>query len=278
SGATSCVRCFHLALRSPNVLQVHTEGLDKCYLTEERARASCPNEAALRARAAHTTHTEIILYKTRDHQGQPVREQYCPISGHFSFTSRGGPGGGGGFGGGGFGGGFGGGPRRDCPNAQMSQVDSCPSGSQLNMRYRNCNFPDFDVTYACLGHWEGPAGQHYLALLNRALFAEDASTGAVAMAFSSDSTCRSDLRNASWGFEALQLTPVAAQPWPDAADAAACRFPAWAQGRWQHLHVDGNTLVYRDHTNFRTYTARCVGGRAAPGEERFLVYARTQWK
>merc|ERR1711953_1385690 len=41
TGGLTCYKCFNLVLRSSNVLQIHTAGLDKCYTTEERAIADC---------------------------------------------------------------------------------------------------------------------------------------------------------------------------------------------------------------------------------------------
>ena len=58
-----------------------------------------------------------------------------------------------------------------------------------------------------------------------------------------------------------------------------CSFPEWMQGKWEHVHVDGGTMLLKDTRNFKTYTAKCVGQRspvAGMEEERFLVYARTQ--
>ena len=41
--------------------------------------------------------------------------------------------------------------------------------------------------------------------------------------------------------------------------------------------MDGDTLVLRDHRNFKTYTAKCVGQRSpVEREERFLIFARSQ--
>ena len=59
-----------------------------------------------------------------------------------------------------------------------------------------------------------------------------------------------------------------------------CDFPEWMQGKWEHVHVDGGTMLLKDTRNFKTYTAKCVG-QANPvahseDRERFLVYARTQ--
>ena len=56
----------------------------------------------------------------------------------------------------------------------------------------------------------------------------------------------------------------------------ACHLPAWAQGKWEHVHVSGGTMMLRDQRDFKTYTARCVGQKRARHPERFLIFARTQ--
>nr|CAD7602418.1 unnamed protein product [Timema genevievae] len=58
-------------------------------------------------------------------------------------------------------------------------------------------------------------------------------------------------------------------------DTSSCRFPSWTQGHWQYLYVEGNTLIYKDHHTFKTYTMRCLGSDSGAGE-RFLVFGRTQ--
>ena len=64
TGGITCYKCFNLVLRSSNVLQVHTAGLDKCYTTEERAVADCPTDVAVRERRAR----EIMLFRKFDDQ------------------------------------------------------------------------------------------------------------------------------------------------------------------------------------------------------------------
>ena len=59
TGGLTCYKCFNLVLRSSNVLQIHTAGLDKCYITEERAMADCPSDMMIRERRAR----EIMLYR-----------------------------------------------------------------------------------------------------------------------------------------------------------------------------------------------------------------------
>ena len=59
TGGLTCYKCFNLVLRSSNVLQIHTAGLDKCYTTEDRAVADCPSDIMIRERRAR----EIMLYR-----------------------------------------------------------------------------------------------------------------------------------------------------------------------------------------------------------------------
>lgn len=63
TGGLTCYKCFNLVLRSSNVLQIHTAGLDKCYTTEERAMADCPSDNMIRERRAR----EIMLYSKYTH-------------------------------------------------------------------------------------------------------------------------------------------------------------------------------------------------------------------
>ena len=54
------------------------------------------------------------------------------------------------------------------------------------------------------------------------------------------------------------------------------RFPQWAHGYWQHMYIEGNTLTYKDHSTFKTFTIRCLGPDLGV-TERFPAFARTQW-
>lgn len=54
------------------------------------------------------------------------------------------------------------------------------------------------------------------------------------------------------------------------------RFPQWAHGYWQHMYIEGNTLTYKDHSTFKTFTIRCLGPDLGVSE-RFPVFARSQW-
>ena len=105
------------------------------------------------------------------------------------------------------------------------------------------------------------------------MFREEVGTGRILLAFSADAACHGRLEDPSRGHERLVLYSAPSRPWPPAVRRATCSFPEWAQGHWQHAHVSDNTIVYKDVKNFRSYTARCVGG----GDEKFVIYSRSHW-
>ncbi len=176
--------------------------------------------------------------------------------------------------------------------------------------------PDFCAFAECMDNL--PRAEHATHLLTHRLFfpilqlyREDDSTGEIVLSLSSDSTCTSGLRSSSDGAETLSLRPRIPRPWPaevlrpPTESPDPCRLPRWAQGKWQHLHVSGGSLILRDQRDFKTYTARCVGRAEESGmmsnsirsrrhhrrhghhrhhnseeeeeeqEGRFLIYART---
>ena len=109
------------------------------------------------------------------------------------------------------------------------------------------------------------------------LYEENDSTGEIKMALSSDSTCTNHLRSSTKGYETLTLKPRPQKPWPESVQSNddTCSLPEWAQGKWEHLHIQGGTLLLKDHRNFKTYTAKCVNQAENLDDERFLLYART---
>ncbi|KAB7501779.1 hypothetical protein Anas_12123, partial [Armadillidium nasatum] len=58
TGGEECFRCFHVTLQSPNVFQIFTEGIDKCYIKSKSAKTSCPTTAEIKNKIAR----EIMLY------------------------------------------------------------------------------------------------------------------------------------------------------------------------------------------------------------------------
>lgn len=258
-----CIRCFHLKLLSRNILQVRTEGLDKCYTNEKAAEASCDNQDGFKT---------IILYKTKELAGEEITKAYCPINGRFSFVYN-----------------VNDGSENNVECSRpLSELDDCPkrSSSALNLRFRGCSFDNHDIKFECLGDWEGPDNQHYLALLDTrqqgeqrpqyrcALYKEDEHTGNIFMAFSSDSTCTTNLHSATSGFETLNLTAVDKTEWPPEVSSSNCRFQPWAQGKWEHMIVNENTVLYKDHSTYKTLTVRCVNEDSF-NAERMIVYIQS---
>lgn len=146
---SSCFRCFHIDLVARNVLRVHTaenDYISRCYTNEEKAIDSCPTIDNLTDRNAHK---EIILYKLFGYNGESIQRQYCPITGRyrFSYSADNGTG-----------------ELIEC-GGKDSEIDSCPSGSALNLRFRHCTFPSYEMTLECLGHWTGYDGLNYMAFL-----------------------------------------------------------------------------------------------------------------
>ncbi|XP_062556321.1 uncharacterized protein LOC134221144 [Armigeres subalbatus] len=277
----SCFRCFHLKLVSKNVLRVLTTDNDyisKCHTNEEKALASCLGDDALQD---EDKSTEIILYKFREWNNDEVRQEYCPIHGRYKLTYN-----------------IDNGTedRVECESPE-SEVDNCPSGSALNLRFRNCAFHDQEVTFECLGHWRGLRKQNYLALVNTnndarlgpkyrcATWVENPKTGEIEISFSKDSTCRSINKyhrnansygnniNNDYHSEVLALTPI---PQEFGQISQYCSFPNWLIGKWEHVIVSQNQLIYKDHTSFKTYTMKCVKNNTSYDSDKYIVYSQTQ--
>lgn len=174
-------------------------------------------------------------------------------------------------------------------HSEVSELDSCPSGSQLNLRFKGCSFEDHDIKFDCLGHWIGADNQKYVALMNAkstdalgpqyrcAIYERDHQTNDITLVFSNDSTCSHIKSNRSISKkdvtrrETLTLHPLTPKSWPD---VNFCRFPSWMHGQWQHLNIKPDQIVYKDHTSFKTYTMKCMKN---PIPDRYLVISRSQW-
>lgn len=107
------------------------------------------------------------------------------------------------------------------------------------------------------------------------MYNQDHRTGEIEMALSIDSTCTTDLVNSTSGYETFTLSPKLESPWPAEASFGMCSFPKWMRGNWEHIRVDDDTMIYKDHTSFKTYTIKCVG--VQEGKDKYLVFTRTQW-
>lgn len=94
------------------------------------------------------------------------------------------------------------------------------------------------------------------------------------ISFSNDSTCtsmESHQHQVPSHTETLTLYPVPHTQWPH---SIFCSYPDWMPGHWEHMTIDQSTIVYKDHSSFKTYTMKCIENEM--GSERFLVFSRTQ--
>ncbi|XP_063599370.1 uncharacterized protein LOC134775737 [Penaeus indicus] len=255
TGGTDCVRCFHLQFRSRHILEVHNEGLERCYTNEDAALQTCPTLEDIRNRETR----EIMLYKTTTIEGQALDPVYCPLNGRFRMTYNINDG------------------REsatECPEP-TSTLANCPRGNAFTMDLHRCSFGDFSKSYECLGDWEGTDGQRYLALhdptalaaadsdpppprFRCAMYKLEEGTGSIFLSLSYDSTCINKLHSAWEGYETLVLTPTPPKTPASEATAANCQFPDWAQGQWENLKVEGNQLTYTDLISYKTYRAYCL--------------------
>ena len=72
----------------------------------------------------------------------------------------------------------------------------------------------------------------------------------------------------------MVLHPQAQPAWPPHI-TTSCIFPDWLQGKWENIDIDGDTVIYKDHRTFKTYTDKCVPHRSG-SPDGFLLYTRTQ--
>lgn len=57
-----CLRCFHISMKTSNVISLHSDGLERCYTNEEAARATCPLDKDI-GQQQKRKFKEIILFR-----------------------------------------------------------------------------------------------------------------------------------------------------------------------------------------------------------------------
>ncbi|KAK8381653.1 hypothetical protein O3P69_018635 [Scylla paramamosain] len=242
TGGEDCYRCFHVSLHSGNVIQIYTEGLNKCYSSETAALLTCPTLHAIKTRRV----SEIMLYKSRSFtQDGLIDRVFCPINGRFHFTYD-----------------VNDGTESsvECPEPS-SELSNCPRGSELQLRFRRCSFGELNMSLRCLGDWRGHDGQRYLALWDPAvtthnqpryrcaMYSVDPATQKVYLSFSIDATCTNHLHGPWDGYETMELFPLTPPSPPSVVLTTACDFPRWTEGAWQHLLIDARELFALYSTN-----------------------------
>ncbi|XP_020289129.1 uncharacterized protein LOC109857350 [Pseudomyrmex gracilis] len=259
NGDKDCIRCFRLMRRTRNVIEVFSEALNKCYLFESAALASCD-----------TLNSTSMLYRTKEIGGTAIRNEYCPIAGlyHFKYDIKNGTD-----------------TSVEC-NTFSSEYHNCPDGSILNFNFKRCNFEASNLTYNCLGSWPGPNGSNYIVLWDKdaddsrpqyrcGLFHVDNKTGKTYMALSSDSSCTQNLDNSSSGYETFILSKTPNQKSvPDYVQTHVATFPKWAQGLWEESLIVNGTMTFTDLNGYNSYTFITVESNFETG--RYIVYSRDQ--
>ena len=154
----------------------------------------------------------------------------------------------------------------------------------IDLKFRDCDFPDFDMSFQCLGHWTGEDGLQYLSLLDMklpqlgeeprpryrcAVYQPDVHTGVIQMALSNDSTCVNQLDSHVAGYETLKLEDKKRNS--ESLDATE-RFPAWAQGDWGKVSIHGSDLSFRNTEELTTYHARAL---ISPAPDKYVVRIAT---
>ncbi|XP_023289424.1 uncharacterized protein LOC105694277, partial [Orussus abietinus] len=258
-GDGECIRCFRLMRRSHNVIEVFSENLNRCYTNESGATASCA-----------TLNSTAMLYRTKD-IGAPIRNEYCPIAGRYRFKYNVNDGSE---------------EKVEC-NSFSSDFDNCPDGSVFNLRFKQCSFENHDITFNCLGNWEGgPGGSRYVALLETeggkrrpqyrcGLYHVDNKKGKTYLAFSSDSSCTQNLENSTSGYETLILSKTTNQKMvPNYVKTHLASFPQWAQGEWEQSLIVNGTMTFTDLNGYNSYTFITVDSNDDTG--RYVVFSKDQ--
>ncbi|XP_015594550.1 uncharacterized protein LOC107267400 isoform X3 [Cephus cinctus] len=275
-GDGDCIRCFRLLRRSRNVIEVFSENLNRCYTSESGALASC-----------ETLNSTAILYRTREIGGIDIRNEYCPIAGHYHFTYN-----------------INDGSETNIEcNTFSSDLGNCPDGSVFHLKFKRCSFEDHgrthsanrgeksslkNITFNCLGSWDGgPDGSRYIALLDTregaerrpqyrcGLYHVDSKRGKTYLAFSSDSSCTQNLENSTSGYETLVLSKATNQKKvPEYVKSHLATFPKWAQGEWEESLIVNGTMTFTDLNGYKSYTFVTVDSNDETGH--YVVYSKDQ--
>ncbi|XP_011693076.1 PREDICTED: uncharacterized protein LOC105453073 isoform X1 [Wasmannia auropunctata] len=255
-----CIRCFRLLRRSRNVIEVFSEALNRCYIYESAALASCG-----------TLNSTSILYRSKEIGGSPIRNEYCPIVGlyHFKYSINNNSA-----------------ISFEC-STFSSEFNNCGTdGSVLHLKFKRCNFEARDISYKCLGSWDGPNNSRYFALWNSnaddgspqyrcGLYHIDNKRGKTYMAFSSDSSCTQNLDNSTNGYETLVLSKSLNQKTvPEYVRTHVATFPKWAQGLWEESLIVNGTMTFTDLNGYNSYTFITVESNEETG--RYVVYSKDQ--
>ncbi|KAK6031829.1 hypothetical protein OSTOST_02003, partial [Ostertagia ostertagi] len=241
-GRPLCYRCVTPILRAPNVLQLAHQQEEICYETVSEAKSTCFDATQVSLKDGTT------VFKAN---AEPA---VCHVDGRFAldYNLKG--------------------AELNCEMDSGSEVQNCLSSSVLAVKFRNCSFPDFDMSLKCIGSFRGTNDSRYIVVANeeseeyRCGLLSSSPDQILSIYFSRDSLCDSLTENGA--FETYKLKPVQSE-----RVISPCQFPSWIRGEYDSLTVTADWLQYEQPGQGTVAViSRCVHIT----DDRVLVYSETK--
>ncbi|CAB3403770.1 unnamed protein product [Caenorhabditis bovis] len=243
-GKPVCFRCLTPISLSSNVLQLAHQYEETCYDTERDAKMTCFDSSLV------SVTDGVLLFRS----GTEEPASCSPIDGRFDVAYR----------------------MNDavlsCEANQGTTADNCDASSVISVHFRNCSFPDFDMSLRCIGSWsDQKSKQNYLIVQNEengeyrcGITVEESNVKKVY--FGNDSTCSSlSVKNA---FDTYYFHSEAhAKPF------TPCAFPEWMLGEFDTMTVSRNELQY---LQYRVGAVPLISHCVQTFQDRVLVYSETK--
>lgn len=164
---------------------------------------------------------------------------------------------------------------------QISFLDSCPNGTQLLIRLRECPLENRDIKFECLGQWKGDESQNYIALVDLrnksdlhipqyrcAMVKQNFITHEIELIITSDSSCNFE-RNSPFKKDIFSLLPAPPRP----STPSMCTFDNNFLGNWEQLAVKSDELIFKDYISFNILKMKCLSNF---GQDKYAVLSRSQ--
>lgn len=240
-GRPVCYRCVTPILRAANVLQLAHQQGENCFETVNAAKSSCFDATQVSLSDGTT------VFKAN---AEPAA---CHVDGRFAleYILKG--------------------AELNCAADSGSEMENCQSSSALTVKFRNCTFPDFDMSLKCVGSFRGANGSQYIIVENEE--SEEYRCGMlvtsdqiITVFFAKDSQCA--LLNENSAFDIYKLQPVQTE-----RVTTPCQFPKWIRGEYDSLTVTADWLQYAQvGQGTVAVLSRCVHIM----DDRVLVYSETK--
>ncbi|VDK57200.1 unnamed protein product [Anisakis simplex] len=175
-----------------------------------------------------------------------------------------------------------------------SSMSNCESVSQMKFHFRNCTFPDFDLTFTCIGLWHAANDRAAAAAVESFIAIQDndneqvkcgilvesgrsAEKTTTTLYLSKDANCDGlSGSNSNTAAAAEQYTFTRRESGHDENWVAACTFPEWLQGAYQGgaVRISERAFAYSDASTSTTPTVSyCL---ALDGLERIAVFTESK--